>query len=614
MATDNLLRVEDVAKLVCKKGRKSKGINPSTLRNWLEDSYFERLRAECEVDPAMLNIHGKPKGGRGNKKPGWQLSWSKGCGPWFPDLENQLDEMISSKRKGRVKVTGVDVKEWMNALVSDAARKEEQAGKEADPRKLNWKCSGKWLRDFLKRKGWVYRRATNKRSHSAEDLLGDVLAWVRFLRQIRRDHPNDSDPIWGIFGPRNTFNADSVPIVFASTCKITIDRKGAVRVSIIVPGSGLDKRQASLHVAMHGGKGPQAWPTVVLKGACTADGKPDTKKRAAEMALYAKYKVHVLWQTKAWFSLETAMQWAKCFEGDLKTLGLEDAKTLLMCDNLGSQRAEEFRAALKELNCRVVYGPKNGTDIWQPVDHGIGRAYQVLIAKFYDEWTKSQEATNFFRVKKAPPEPRRRELMVKWVHDAYMALETERADREKDGKHSRFQLAFFRTGALVSANGDRIDNEINPEGLEKAMACSDDPYYKQHNITSFQDLLACSDGCDHSEDANAIPNISQNEVVSCEAKLLHRAVQLEGSTDPRAELIMKCLRAGYKWAGSALLRFISHGLEELLRFLSECNADGSPAHDLDFYRDSKDVQALGKRFVGLKVWNFEKKIQKQGGG
>jgi hypothetical protein len=308
---------ETVAKRVSLSGRKSTGVNPSNLRNWLAPAYFEKLRRNCEVDPSMLNIKGKHKGGRGNKKSGWERSWGKGCGPWFPELEALLDTTITEHRKKRVKVTGKDAKEWMHSLVAAAAWADKEAGMEDDPRKVNWMSSGKWLTGFLKRKGWAYRRATNKRSHSPEDLIGDVLGYTRFLRDLRRDHPSSEDPIWGIFGPRNSFNADSVPVSFASTCKLTLEKKGAKRVSMIVPGSGLDKRQASLQIALHGAKGKQGYPTIILSGACTEDGKADTKKRAAEMEKYKKFKVHVLWQKKAWLGGDTAVQWVECFAGSV---------------------------------------------------------------------------------------------------------------------------------------------------------------------------------------------------------------------------------------------------------------------------------------------------------
>ena len=422
-------RLQKAAKLVGLG--KSKGIPPRTLYNWVIDKEFARLTEACKVDPKLLRPNGKFKGGRGNKKGGWRFTSRTVYGPWFPELEVQVDAKITDHRRKRIKVVGRDVIEWMNALVADSARQDEADGREPDERKTNWMGSGGWLAGFMVRKGWVRRMATNKRSHSVEDLLGPILGWVRFLRNLRKDNPSDHDLIWGAFGPQTTFNVDSVPVAFASNSRQTFAQKGAKRISLIVPGSGLDKRQGTLHLAARA-VGEQPHPTLILKGATTKDGKPDTKKREAEMEKYRKYKVHVLWQKNAWLTkLLATKHWENCFHSDLQRLGLEGTQTLLMADNLKAQKVKELRAALNQFSCTAVYGPKNGTDVWQPVDHGLGRRYQVILEELYQAWTKTLECLNYFRSNKAPSAQRRRELMVQWVHTAYERLEKERAARRK---------------------------------------------------------------------------------------------------------------------------------------------------------------------------------------
>ena len=119
------------------------------------------------------------------------------------------------------------------------------------------------------------------------------------------------------------------------------------------------------------------------------------------MLLYKDFKVHVLWQKSAWLS-EAILRghWVGCFEKDLERLNFHLVETLMLSDNLSAQKCEGYLAALRELLCRCVYGPKNGTDVWQPVDHGVGQRYQAIIAKFYLEWTRSQECAKLFRSKK----------------------------------------------------------------------------------------------------------------------------------------------------------------------------------------------------------------------
>ena len=107
-----------------------------------------------------------------------------------------------------------------------------------------------------------------------------------------------------------------------------------------------------------------------------------------------------------------------------------EAKKLMLADNLGSQRAKEFCEECEEINVMPAYGPRNGTDVWQPVDHGIGNEYHVRIGRKYDCWTKTPEAQAHFRAKTYPDAPRRRLLMVIWVSEVYEDLERERTEKE----------------------------------------------------------------------------------------------------------------------------------------------------------------------------------------
>jgi hypothetical protein len=175
---------------------------------------------------------------------------------------------------------------------------------------------------------------------------------------------------------------------------------------------------------------------------------------------------------------------------------------LLLSDNLSVQKKSEYTTALADVLCKCVYGPKNGTDVWQPVDHGVGQRYQDLNAQHYLEWTQTNESIGSNEQSKAPSAPRVRELMVNWTHETYEALEEERPANEDEGKPSLFELAFLRTGCLVSANNDDIDAEIQPGGVEAAIKKSRDSYYRDHKsperpegIQTFRELLLCSDGC-----------------------------------------------------------------------------------------------------------------------
>jgi hypothetical protein len=268
-------------------GKSKGGVKPSNLRRWTEPEFFAIMEEACRLDPNLLNAANKHKGGRGKTKPGRNKTLHQAKrAPYFEELERKLDVKIVEQRLRRLRVKRKDVKVWMTAIVTKEIKlQKENETTEVDSRLQDFKCSNGWVRRFFQRWGWTHRRATNKRSHSIEDLLGSLLGFVRALRTLRQENATNDDPIWGSYGKYTTFNADSVPIPFCDTSKTTVERKASKRVPMIVPGSGLDKRQMTLHIAIRA-CGPQPWPTIIVPGATQKDGKDDTKKRQKEMARY----------------------------------------------------------------------------------------------------------------------------------------------------------------------------------------------------------------------------------------------------------------------------------------------------------------------------------------
>ena len=60
---------------------------------------------------------------------------------------------------------------------------------------------------------------------------------------------------------------------------------------------------------------------------------------------------------------------------------------MLYCDSLGSQRKREVIDMVKARNGQVVYGPKNASHIWQPIDCGhLGALAKSLQAVVMEEW------------------------------------------------------------------------------------------------------------------------------------------------------------------------------------------------------------------------------------
>jgi hypothetical protein len=220
-------------------------------------------------------------------------------------------------------------------------------------------------------------------------------------------------------------------------------------------------------------------PCLIFRGAKKFKGKRNRwriKARAKEEAEYKKVgqgDVLVLWQPKAWADLSTCVEWTEkglgyfvCNQDELKELQ-GDAACLLLVDNLSGQVKKEFAtAAARNGKCDVMYGPRNATHLWQPVDHHVGARYKNRMGEKYDNWmaTVGRGLTSI-------PVMKRRILLVKWAGEVYRELEAERKKREaaveedSTADPSLFYRAFLRPGMLVvphNTEGGPSDKDIRP--------------------------------------------------------------------------------------------------------------------------------------------------------
>ena len=74
----------------------------------------------------------------------------------------------------------------------------------------------------------------------------------------------------------------------------------------------------------------------------------------------------------AWADTKLNVEWVRQTfkEG---TEPLEGKEFVLFCDNLTTQVRKEFLQAVREINGIVWFGVTGASNIWQPVDCGIGR-------------------------------------------------------------------------------------------------------------------------------------------------------------------------------------------------------------------------------------------------
>ena len=104
------------------------------------------------------------------------------------------------------------------------------------------------------------------------------------------------------------------------------------------------------------------------------------------------------------------------------------------------------------------YGVAGATDIWQPVDGGMGSVLKKLINQEFFAWLDDDDNIDLWYGDKSHiTASEKRILITRWVGNAYRKLLSDKYDS------FRWRL-FEKTGCLITADGSG-DELIQPEGL-----------------------------------------------------------------------------------------------------------------------------------------------------
>jgi len=243
--------------------------------------------------------------------------------------------------------------------------------------------------------------------------------------------------------PQQRFNVDQVPLPFVVEQDRTYDFSGSKQIWVSQPGSGLDKRQATLQLCIRAEGRQTVKPAIVFRG----KGNVSTQEREK----YDK-DIDVYFQPCAWMDSETNIKWT---ENTLKN-GLKDdpAEKVLFADNVGFQPVQNFHEACRDLNTVVYLLPENHTDKVQPIDAGYGKMIKKKIAEQMEKWLEKEENLEMWH--NSIPATTRRVLMTKWAGEAW---------RELSSDEDFVKKLFEKTGCLMTADGED-DEKVRPQGLE----------------------------------------------------------------------------------------------------------------------------------------------------
>jgi len=124
--------------------------------------------------------------------------------------EKQTYTWFMDQRKQGLPVSSRQVRNKMRACVREWKYDAKVNGNE-------FQASSGWFRRFMVRYHLVFRRKNDNATKSLDELLPSVATFINHLRVLRINNPGDDEASpHGKFGPRNSYNLDSVPMPFAS--------------------------------------------------------------------------------------------------------------------------------------------------------------------------------------------------------------------------------------------------------------------------------------------------------------------------------------------------------------------------------------------------------------
>ena len=337
-------------------------------------------------------------------------------------------------------------------------------------------ASHKWRQDFSMRFAVVVRRKTNKRQKTLKERLD---LWKKFCQAVLKlicapSTTGKLDPVRGAFLTHQYLASDQVPLPFVIGDQTTFEEKGAEQVSIVQPGDGLEKRQATIQLLCRAYDIKLADDVVLdANGKPNAEGRKTAQPVEPERAVQAKAaiifrgkglrisqqekdqyhkNVDVYFQPNAWFDTETAIKWidktvTNFMNDNFKTVNAEGDEvldpTIHFLDNLSSQTHHHFRAACKNLNQTLMFYPPGETDNLAPVDAGLGKDVKVEMNRCRDSWLEDGENLEQWMSGKFSA-AERRILMCNWLGDAMEVV---------NKKHYAMYRYFERTGCLQKIDG-----------------------------------------------------------------------------------------------------------------------------------------------------------------
>ena len=158
----------------------------------------------------------------------------------------------------------------------------------------------------------------------------------------------------------------------------TYENKGNKTVWVQSQQSGLDKRQATVHLCIFADGIPRIKPAIIFPG------KGQLRDRN-ERSKYDK-GITVYFQKKAWADEEFVIKWLKeqwrpAAYDPIHDFQKSQEPRMLVLDVLRSQKTEQVKITFKRLNTLPIMVPSSCTSLIQPLDVCINQLFKERIER-----------------------------------------------------------------------------------------------------------------------------------------------------------------------------------------------------------------------------------------
>ena len=215
----------------------------------------------------------------------------------------------------------------------------------------------KWCESIAKRLDFVKRKATTAKPLLAPGLIKEVgLSFYNEINEIVHAHKIPADLI---------INIDQTPLPFVLISKYTLEKKGKSRVPVL--GTS-DYRQitGTFAITMAG----EFLPIQLIY-----QGKTDRSQPKYEFPK----EFHVTQTPNHWADENTSIEMIKkilvpYIREKRKELKAPKKPWLLICDVFKGQWTDAVKKAVKASNGKMVSGPNNWTNYFQPLDLSVNKS------------------------------------------------------------------------------------------------------------------------------------------------------------------------------------------------------------------------------------------------